>query len=313
MWGVWGALIEIPEKRFSPGFPSTLGYVVWSFTMVPCAIVALKRVQWRVEHDRRAILLGSLGGLLGAAGQLILFQALKSGPAYLVFPVVSLGPVVTIILSYLFLHERTNRIATTGVILALVAIVLLSVQSPEHHGPVGSGGHWLRGALAALTMWGVQACVGKFALRTIRPESLFFYMTVAAVILSPIAWWTTDFTMPINWGLSGPALTALIQFPNVPGALLSNFAMRAGKATIISPTTNGLYPVIAIVLPLLIYARLPERWHVIGMVLATTGIVLMSYGEALQAEQAAEAGPKSLQVPEKRLSTAFRVAVEAYE
>jgi len=49
------------------------------------------------------------------------------------------------------------------------------------------------------------------------------------------------------------------------------------------------------------------------MVLATTGIVLMSYGEALQAEQAAEAGPKSLQVPEKRLSTAYRVAVEAYE
>ena len=32
-WGVWGAFIEVPEKR---GFPATLGYVVWSLTMIPC-------------------------------------------------------------------------------------------------------------------------------------------------------------------------------------------------------------------------------------------------------------------------------------
>lgn len=34
--GVWGALIEIPEKN---GFPATLGYVVWSITMIPAAII----------------------------------------------------------------------------------------------------------------------------------------------------------------------------------------------------------------------------------------------------------------------------------
>ena len=37
-WGVWGAFIERPEKN---GFPATLGYAVWAFTMVPCALVAL--------------------------------------------------------------------------------------------------------------------------------------------------------------------------------------------------------------------------------------------------------------------------------
>ena len=40
-WGVWGAFIEAPEKR---GFPATLGYVVWSLTMIPCAVVALALV-----------------------------------------------------------------------------------------------------------------------------------------------------------------------------------------------------------------------------------------------------------------------------
>ena len=30
-WGVWGALIEVPEKA---GFPATLGYIVWALTMI---------------------------------------------------------------------------------------------------------------------------------------------------------------------------------------------------------------------------------------------------------------------------------------
>ena len=38
-WGVWGALIEIPEKA---GFPATLGYIVWALTMIIPAVVALK-------------------------------------------------------------------------------------------------------------------------------------------------------------------------------------------------------------------------------------------------------------------------------
>ena len=49
-WGVWGAFIELPEKK---GFPATLGYVVWSLTMVPCALVALALVDWQLETDTR--------------------------------------------------------------------------------------------------------------------------------------------------------------------------------------------------------------------------------------------------------------------
>ena len=61
-WGVWGAFIEVPEKR---GFPATLGYVVWSLTMVPCALVALALVGGQVEASLKAVLLGALAGLSG--------------------------------------------------------------------------------------------------------------------------------------------------------------------------------------------------------------------------------------------------------
>ena len=72
-WGVWGALIEIPEKA---GFPATLGYTVWAITMIPPALVALKIINWKLEYDKKSIVLGLIIGLTGAGGQLILFQAL---------------------------------------------------------------------------------------------------------------------------------------------------------------------------------------------------------------------------------------------
>ena len=104
-WGIWGAFIEIPEKA---GFPATLGYVVWSLSMIPCSLVALKIIRWKPETDQRSVVLGMVIGLLGAGGQLILFEALREGPAYIVFPLISLFPVLTIVLSVSFLKEKTN-------------------------------------------------------------------------------------------------------------------------------------------------------------------------------------------------------------
>ena len=126
-WGVWGAFIEIPEKA---GFPATLGYSVWALTMIPCALVALAIIRLKLERDPRSVFLGSTVGLLGAGGQLILFEALRLGPAYLVFPIISVYPVVTISLSLALLHERASRRAWTGIVFALIAMVALSYQPP---------------------------------------------------------------------------------------------------------------------------------------------------------------------------------------
>ena len=64
-WGVWGALIERPEKN---GFPATLGYAVWALTMVPCALVALAVIGWVPEHDLRSVAPG-LGGRAPGSGR----------------------------------------------------------------------------------------------------------------------------------------------------------------------------------------------------------------------------------------------------
>ena len=273
-WGVWGALIEIPEKA---GFPATLGYSVWALTMILPALVALKIINWRLEYDKRSILLGLVIGLTGAGGQLILFQTLRVGPAYLVFPIISLSPVVTILLSYWLLKERANVRGWIGIVLALVAIPLLSYQSPESSASYGSS--WIYLALLVFLAWGVQAYVMRFANETMKAESIFFYMMVTAILLIPFALMMTDFSYPVNWGFKGPYLTALIQILNSVGALCLVYAFRYGKAMVVSPMTNAIAPVITVIISLAIYQVIPHPVILGGMVVALIATFLLAIEE----------------------------------
>ncbi|WP_267292478.1 DMT family transporter [Parachryseolinea silvisoli] len=269
-WGVWGAFIEIPEKA---GFPATLGYVAWAISMIPCALVALYGIRWKLETDLRSVGLGMLVGLLGAGGQLILFLALREGPAYIVFPFISLFPIVTILLSTLLLRERGNTRQWAGIAIALVAIFFLS-YSPQATG-TASGTRWIWLALIVFIMWGVQAYAMKFSNATMQSESIFFYMTISALVLVPLAIGMTDLTQPIFWGWKGPYLAGGVHVLNSIGALTLVYALRYGKAIIVVPLT-GLSPILTVILSLIVYSVIPGPSLLFGIVLALVAIYLLS-------------------------------------
>ena len=177
--GVWGAVIEISEKA---GFPATLGYVVWALTMIPASLAALKIKGWKLDFNRKAMLWGGAAGLLGAGGQLVLFFTLRIAPAYLVFPLLSLTPVVTILMAVALLHEKTGKLGWFGVALALVSIFMLSYQ------PAGatqvSGYTWMLLVAIPLFAWGAQGYIMRFANEIMSAESLYFYMMATSVMLS---------------------------------------------------------------------------------------------------------------------------------
>lgn len=272
--GAWGALIEIPEKN---GFPATLGYVVWALTMIPATIVALVINKWKLDFDRRSAFYGCIAGFLGAIGQLVLFFTLRIAPAYIVFPILSLTPVVTILLAVLFLKESTGFIGWLGIAIAILAIFLLSYI------PSGSsnttGYLWILLTVIPLVCWGAQGFVMRFANETMKAESIFFYMAVSSVALIPVALWMTDFSKPINYGWNGPYLAAGIQILNAFGALCLVYAFRYGKAIIIAPMTTALSPVLTVILSLVIYAVKPHPLIVAGTLLAVISALLMGNAE----------------------------------
>jgi drug/metabolite transporter (DMT)-like permease len=272
--GVWGALIEIPEKN---GFPATLGYVVWALTMIPASVLALIINRWKLERDKRSVVLGCLAGLLGAVGQLVLFFTLKIAPAYLVFPLLSLTPVVTILLAVIFLREKTGRLGWIGIGIAIIAILLLSYQPPGDSQVTGYT--WMLLAAIPLFAWGAQGYVMRFANETMKAESIFFYMMVSSVLLIPVALYMTDFSQPVNWGFNGPYLAAMIQVLNAFGALCLVYAFRYGKAIIIAPMTTALSPVLTVIISLAIYVVIPHPIIIGGMLLAILSAFLMGVEE----------------------------------
>jgi drug/metabolite transporter (DMT)-like permease len=269
-WGIWGAFIEIPEKS---GFPATLGYIMWSFTMIPCAVLAMIKIKCSLDHDLKSIALGSSIGLLGAGGQLLLFLALRQGPAYIIFPFISLYPVFTIILSVVFLKERTHLRQWIGIFLALVAIYFLSNPKigPTNTNHVG----WLALSILVFVMWGIQAFVMKFSNSVMKAESIFFYMTTSALFLAPVAFLMTDFSTEINWGIKGPWLAAVVQILNSIGALSLVYALRYGKAIVVVPLT-GLAPMITIIISLILYSVVPHGFLLFGLIIACIAFVFLS-------------------------------------
>lgn len=268
-WGVWGAFIGLPSQH---GFPDTLTYVVWALTMLLPAAWALNKIGWRLKHDPRSIVIGMAIGLLGAGGQLILFHAVTIGPTYLIFPIVSLSPAVTIVLSFLLIGERTGKLGMAGILCALVSLPLFD-YSPETGAQFGL---WFFLAVAAMAAWGLQAYYIKLANATMDAESIFVYMTISALLLIPGAWLLTDFSKPVNLGLSGPYLAAAIQILNAVGALLLVYAFRYGKAIVVSPLINAGAPLLTTAIALTLAGEMPGPYKLAAAGFALLGAVQLS-------------------------------------
>ncbi len=270
-WGVWGAFAGAPSQH---GFPETLIYVVWAITMVPPALYALARSGWRLPTDAKSVFLGALIGLTGAGGQMLLFHAVHTGPTYLIFPLIALSPVVTIVLSLLWLKERTTWLGTVGIVLAVLALPLFDYVPGR-----GLGGHgvaWFFYSIVILAAWGVQAFFIKLANRSMSAEGIFFYMALMGVALIPVALAMTDFARPINYGWSGPYLAAATQILNSLGALTLVYAFRYGKALVVSPLTNAGAPLITAILSLALLGIVPNTLKVVGIALAFGAAALLA-------------------------------------
>ena len=270
LWGVWGAVAGLPGEH---GLPETLNYIVWALTMIPPAIVVLRLSGQPLMRTPRSIVLGLAIGLLGAGGQLLLFHAVRVGPPYLIFPIISLSPALTIALSYALLKERTGKLGVLGIVLALLALPLFDYRADGE--PSGYGA-WFFYALLILAAWGLQAYFIKLANATMDAASIFFYMTLSGLMLVPLALAMTDFSQPINYGLDGPGLAGAIQILNSIGALTLVFAFRYGKAIIVSPLVNAGAPLLTAIISMALLGVMPGPTRLAGIALALLAALLLA-------------------------------------
>ncbi len=276
-WGVWGAFSSLPTSRY--GYPDEMVYVLWSLTMLIPAYFALRGVAF----DRRSVATkyGLVVGLTGAGGQLLLFQALTIGPAYLIFPVIALSPAITVLMAVVLLRERIPRTAVIGVVLALLAIVSFSISTGDEE---ATAGPWLLLAIGVTVAWGVQAYyMRKAATLGVNDGTTFGWMTISGLLLVPVAFLMMG-GLPGSFPWQAPTLALGTQLLNAIGALFLVMALSRGKASLVAPTTNALAPVLTIVLSLALFQTLPSGYQTLGIVLALVGSTLMVYTDEKRGE-----------------------------
>jgi transporter family protein len=123
IWGLWAFLPKLALRAFDPR-----SVLVWeSLGSVLVGLGVLVSTGFRVQTTPVGVLAAVVAGVCGLGGALLFLVALERGKASVVVPFTSLYPLVTLVLSVLFLGERPSAANLLGVFFAMVAVVLLSL------------------------------------------------------------------------------------------------------------------------------------------------------------------------------------------
>ncbi len=122
LWGVWGVFSKLAGAHSRP----RQVLLFQSLGVVAFAIVVLAFEKFKVEPSLPGFSWSFAAGFFTFIGFLTFFAALEQGNASTVVTLSALYPVVTILLSIAFLHEKLTMRQMTGIALALAASVLLA-------------------------------------------------------------------------------------------------------------------------------------------------------------------------------------------
>jgi transporter family protein len=130
-FGISGITQKLSTNRIS----SELSFVWFAYAMAAISLVLLLTVpmHWHVRPLIFWLAVG--GGTLNGLGALTSFTALESGgKASIVISLISLYPLMTVGFAVIFLHERLTITQLAGVVLAVVAAILLSLEPKPAEG-----------------------------------------------------------------------------------------------------------------------------------------------------------------------------------
>ncbi len=122
-WGLWGFLVKVVSDSTSPPQQQ----VLFTLGMLPLAVFMLIRLGLRPDVDKAGVVYGLLNGVFTGLGLLAFYAAMQRGKAAVVGPTTTLFPMLTVVLAFVILRERLNRVQLVGVVLAVTAIVILSL------------------------------------------------------------------------------------------------------------------------------------------------------------------------------------------
>ena len=124
-WGITGVTQKLATNRIS----SELSFLWFAYAMIAISLVLAMTVtlQWHLRSW--TVVLAAVGGTLNGLGALTSFKALESGgKASIVISLISLYPLLTVGFAVAVLHEKLTLHQGFGVVIAIIAAILLSME-----------------------------------------------------------------------------------------------------------------------------------------------------------------------------------------
>jgi transporter family protein len=121
-WGLWGVFSKLASNYAKP----RQALLFQTVGVLAFALVVMVMEKFKIEWNLAGFSWAAFGGFFAFIGFLTFFAALEKGSASTVVTLSALYPLVTILISIAFLHERLTTRQGVGITLALLASALLA-------------------------------------------------------------------------------------------------------------------------------------------------------------------------------------------
>jgi len=274
IWAIWSLLSPLASQDLSGSMVQMLS----SAGLVPFAVLLLfsKNLK-KYNHLGKGVLLALATGVTAGLGNVMLYNALGSnGPASLVFPIISMAPLIPVLTAPFLFREKIRGLQAFGVVVALVAILLLnttsfpsaSVAAPRFFSK------WMLYTVLALVIFGITFLTQKGATYFISEELCTIVFAAGFLLLDVILIFTDHsltWTIPTRAGW----VSVFIGFLMGAGSLTLFIAYRYGKASIVTPFSQ-LFPIITVLVAVPLYHEHIDSLRGIGIVAALLAGVILS-------------------------------------
>jgi drug/metabolite transporter (DMT)-like permease len=243
----------------------------------PIALVLLTVLATIVGGDinQGAVFWGALCGVSQAFGIWWFYAALGAGPISVVSPLTAILVAGIPVGAGLALGERPGAIAGVGIVLALIAVVLVSRQvTDEDVTP-----HKFTATVAWLTVGSGVAFGLNFVLIHQAPVEaelwpLVFARLSASVVFFVIAAVSAKLRPPSGTPLRLAVLAALLDTGANVAMLLALHASYLSLAGVLM----SLYPAATVLLAIVVLRERVTAWQTVGMVLALASVAMIAAG-----------------------------------
>ncbi|MBF0660576.1 DMT family transporter [Rhodococcus sp. BL-253-APC-6A1W] len=219
---------------------------------------------------------GAVAGVAGGIAIWWFYLALASGPMSVVSPLTAVLVAGIPVVVGISLGERPGALSYVGILVAVVAVALVSWESDET--VVGTEHPRFTAKVAWLTVGsGVAFALSFIALGRIEEGTGLWGLAVSRVTATLVVWcvigavwrgvvWPTKSMMPVLIGIG--ALDVLAN-----GALI--FAYQQGMLSLVS-VVAALYPAATVLLAMIVLGERVGRLRLLGMVAAGVAVGLIS-------------------------------------